>query len=91
MDHLTGFFGQGKRSSEGLIQGIKNSTDSLIITCSNDQSIRVWNSDLSPANTFENMHASFIYSFGIVHDFPSIKQAHQNNINKKIKDVNQLR
>ena len=62
----------------------------MIITCSNDQSIKVWNSDLSPVSNFENTHASFIYSFGIVHDFSSIKQGFKNKISGKITETNQL-
>jgi hypothetical protein len=61
------------------------------VTCSNDQSIKLWNSDLSPANNFENTHASFIYSFGIIHETPSLRQAFENKKNNSIKDVNQLK
>lgn len=74
-----------------VTKGPEEASDSLIITCSNDQSIKVWNSDLSPANNFENTHASFIYSFGLIHGNPSSKQAFQNKQNNTIKDVNQLR
>lgn len=66
-------------------------SDSLVVTCSNDQSIKIWNSDLSPVNSFENCHASFIYSMGLVHDLSSLKQSFKNKKSGKMANVDQLK
>ena len=87
VSHATGYFDS---SNLGVISDFSDASDSLIVTCSNDQSIKVWNSDLSPVNSFENTHASFIYSMGLIHDLPSLKQSFVNKRKGKITHSDQL-
>jgi hypothetical protein len=42
-------------------------------------------------NSYENVHASFIYSFGVIHDLPSLKNSMKNKLNGEIANTNQQR
>ena len=55
----------------------------MIMSCSNDQSIKVWKSDLTPVCNYKNQHASFIYSFACMHDNSSVKQSWANLSSEK--------